>query len=467
MKFVVLFIFIIFNSLFVSANDTLRYLSESEFIEIVRTNHPVARQSNLMVERALAELTASRSGFDPVFYMSSDKKTFDGKNYYQYSNPELKIPTWFGIEVKAGLENNLGENKNTELTSGKSSYLGVSVPIGRNLMMDKRRAVLQQAKVFRDQSKAERLLMINDLLMDAYTSYWEWVKFYEVYKVMTEATAVNRIRLNLVRIAYEQGDRPAIDTTEALAQLQAFQMASNDAWLYFRNAGLALSNYLWLPGDSPYNLPESIIPDSNWKKNNLSEMSSPVLDSLISIARSSHPKLQFYDFKLQILGIEKRLKFQNILPIVNVRYNILNSGYNVFKDASFAFYENNYKFGFDIGVPLRLSQGRGEYQSAKIKIQETNLDLVQTRLAIDNKVKYYFNELATLKKQIIIAQDNQENYYKLYRGEEIRFRSGESSLFILNTRENKLLEANQKLAELKTKIYISFHSLQWSTGQLR
>ncbi len=463
--FITIAIFCCFLS--AGANDTTRYMSVSEFIQIVRTYHPVARQANLLVERALAELTASRAGFDPAFFMSSDRKTFDGKNYYQYLNPELKIPTWFGIEVKAGLENNLGENKNTELTTGKSSYLGVSVPLGRNLLMDRRRAVLQQGRVFRDLSKTERLVIINDLLLDAYTSYWEWVKDYEVFNLLNETVSVNRNRLQLVRIGFQQGDRPAIDTTEALAQLQSFQMASNEAWLKFRNSGLELSNYLWLPNDSPYYLPELILPDSSWRAINAKAMTTPVLEELIATARTSHPKLQSYQYKLQSLDIDKRLKFQEILPVVNVRYNLLNSGYNVFKDASMAFYENNYKFGFDIGLPLRLSKGRGEYKAARIKIQETNLDLVQTRLSIDNKVRYYFNEFTTLQQQIDIAEDNLDNYRTLFRGELTRFRAGESSLFLLNSRELKLLEASQKLVELKTKFFKSYQSLQWSTGQLR
>jgi outer membrane protein TolC len=397
----------------------------------------------------------------------SDRKTFDGKTYYDITNPELKIPTWYGIEVKAGLENNLGDFLNPELSEGKSSYLGVTVPLAKNLLMDRRRAVLKQAKIFRDQSKAERLIMINDLLNDAYESYWYWVRDYEVYSVLRNAVYVNETRLKLVKLGFTQGERPAIDTTEALAQLQSFQIARNEAYLNFRNSGIILSNFLWTAGDSAIYLPESVVPDSSWRTMNVNGIQLPVLDSLISIARNEHPKLASYDFKLQMLDIEKSLKFQNLLPLLNVRYNILNSGYNVFEDASAALYRNNYKFGIDFGLPLRLSQGRGEYRVAKIKIQETNLDLVQTRLAIDNKVKYYFNELAMLQLQVRIAEDNLENYQRLFRGEDTRFRVGESSLFLLNMRENKVLESLQKLAELKTKFFKSYRSVTWASGQLR
>lgn len=449
------------------AKDSLLELSQEEFLNIVRTYHPVARQANLMVDRAKAELIAARAGFDPLLYMSAERKTFDGKNYYDWFHPELKIPTWYGIEVKAGLEENLGDLLNSEWTPGKSSYLGVSVPLAKNLVMDKRRAVLQQAKVFREQSKAERSIMLNDLLFDASYSYWTWVKEYMIYRVLEETIAVNQTRYGLVKLGYRQGDRPAIDTTEALAQLQSFQLARNDAWLRFRNAGLEMSNYMWQANDTPFYLPPVVIPDTSWNTINLNNQSLPLLDTLLNIAAMSHPKLQSYDFKLQMLEIDRKLKFQDMLPVMNVKYNILNSGYNVFKGASLGYYENNYKFGFDFGIPLRLSQGRGQYQAAKIKIAETNLDVSQTRLAIENKVKFYFNELAMLQTQVGIAEDNYDNYLRLYRGEETRFRIGESSLFLLNSRENKVLESRQKLVELKTKFYTSYQALQWSTGQLR
>lgn len=466
MKRILFSIFILLTP-YLKAQDSLLVLSEDQFINIVRSYHPVAKQANLLVDRAAAELTASRAGFDPQFYIFHDQKTFDGKQYYNITNPELKIPTWYGIEVKAGIEDNLGDFLNPSLTEGKSSYLGVSVPLGKNLLMDERRAILRQAKIFNEQSKAERLNIVNDLLEEAYINFWQWVKDYEVYKVLNNAVSVNETRFNLVRLGYRQGDRPAIDTTEALAQLQSFQLARNDAWLNFRNSGLILSNFMWTALDSPYYLPPNIVPDSSWKLLDVKQARIPILEDLISVTREEHPKLAMYDFKLQMLDIEKRLKFQYMLPLLNVRYNILNTGYNVFKDASTALYNNNYKFGVDFGLPLRLSQGRGEYRAAKIKIQETNLDLVQTRLYLENKVKAYFNEVAVLQSQVRIAEDNLVNYSRLFRGEDTRFRVGESSLFLLNVRENKVLETQQKLVELQTKFFKAYRSLVGAAGQLR
>jgi outer membrane protein TolC len=447
--------------------DSLLFLSQDEFLNIVRSYHPVVKQANLLVDRAAAELIAARAGFDPLLYADGERKTFDGKNYYNIFNPELKVPTWYGIEFKAGLEENYGDNLNNSTTPAKSSYLGVSVPLARNLVMDKRRAVLQQAKVFREQSKAERLEIVNDLLAESADAYWRWVREFMIYRIMQDAITVNRERYRLIRIGYEQGDRPAIDTTEALAQLQSFEMARNDAWVGFRNAGLELSNYMWKADDSAFYLPPQVIPDTAWNKVAVSNVGLPKIEDMVQITLMEHPKLKQFDFKLQILEIDRKLKFQELLPVVNLNYNFLNSGYNVLKGASWALYENNYKFGFNIGVPLRLSQGRGQYRAAKIKISETNLDLAQTRLILENKVRYYFNNLANLQIQIALAESNLDNYQRLFRGEDTRFRVGESSLFLLNSRENKVLEARQKLAELKTKFFNTYIDLQAAAGQLR
>ncbi|MBL0358457.1 MAG: TolC family protein [Chitinophagaceae bacterium] len=223
-----------------------KVLSETAFIAIVKKFHPVTSQADIAVQKAAAGIVIARGGFDPSLYLNNDQKTFDGKNYYNYGNTELKIPTWYGIEVKAGFENNGGRFLNSEVSSGQSSYIGLSVPLAKNLLIDKRRAVLQQAKIFKSQTEAERLNIINNLLYDAYTAYWNWVKEYQLYEVMGNTVKINEARFELVKIGYRQGDRPAIDTIEALTQLQSFQYLQSESQVRLKNAAVELSNFLWL-----------------------------------------------------------------------------------------------------------------------------------------------------------------------------------------------------------------------------
>ncbi|HOZ80410.1 MAG TPA: TolC family protein [Ferruginibacter sp.] len=467
--FISIFILFFFISPLVPAQDSAsKILSPENFIAIVKQFHPVIKQANINIEKAAADITTARGGFDPSIYLDTDQKTFDGKNYYSYVNPELKIPTWYGIEVKAGLENNGGQFLNSETSTGQSSYVGLSVPLAKNLLMDKRRAVLQQAKIFKSQTEAERLNIINDLLYNAYSAYWNWVKEYQVFSILTNTVKINETRFELIKIAYRQGDRPAIDTVEAMAQLQSFQFLQSESQVRLRNTAVEVSNFLWLANNSFYQLGDDVKPEDGWSKQSIASLPLPVLDELLYNARLTHPKLKMYNYKLQWLEVERKLKFQSLLPTVNVRANLLNKGYDMFNGiGKTGFYENNNKFGLEIGLPLRLSEGRGGYRAARLKIQETNLEISMQQQAIENKVKTYYNELLGLQQQVKIYEAAFLNYQTLFRGEDTRFKAGESSLFLLNTRENKQLEAQQKLVELKTKYFKALQAVQWAAGQLR
>lgn len=462
----IIFLLLILSTQALVAQDSVHTLSARQVMEIVKRYHPVALQAGILVEQAKADIVSARGQFDPVFENEAAQKTFEGTAYYSYNRPEISIPTWFGIEVKAGLEYLSGNRTDPVDTKGESSYLGISIPLAKNLLMDKRRAALQSAKIFRQASVAERRNMLNQLMLDALKSYWSWVKEYQLYQVMNEAVAINENRFRWVRSAYQLGDRAAIDTTEVLAQWQQFELLRSQAWLNFQNAGLELSVYLWTAGAQPYELPSNIIPQEPLREISVMNQPVPVLNELLSAAVSNHPELRLYQYKLQALNIERKLKFQELLPVVNFRYNQLGRGYDVWKTATSPYFENNYRYGLSIAVPLRLSQGRGEYKKARLKINYAELELEQKKRQVENKVRSYFNELLALKEQVKWQEQSWRNYLQLQRAEELRFRSGESSLFLVNARETKALEALQKLLELKAKYFVSENTVRWAAGNL-
>ncbi|XVJ64906.1 MAG: TolC family protein [Lacibacter sp.] len=449
------------------AQDTTRILREEEFLAIVRSNHPVAKQGGLLIDMARAELLTIRGAFDPVLYYNNDRKTFDGKNYFNYNNAEIMVPNWLGIELYAGLENNIGDFLNSETTPGRLSYAGVSVPLLRDLILDKRRAALQQAKLFIKQTEWERRNVINDLLLDAYFTYWEWAKAYQVFLVLENTIRINEFRYELVKIAFQQGDRAGIDTTEALAQLQAFQQMREEAWLKFRKSSLELSTYLWLPNNQPVYITDRVIPDTLWVQQNFGTKSIDNLSEWLTQTTANHPKLQMIDYKIQSLEVERRLKFQNLLPKADMKYNFLQRGYNLFNNAQLNFFENNFKFGFNVAIPIPNRSGFGQYRAAKIKLLTMDFERNFTQLNLENKVRFHYNEVLNLQKQIRIYEDAYRNYVRLFDAEQLKFSLGETTLFLLNTRENKALESYQKLLELKAKFYQAFASLNWASGQLQ
>src|SRR5574339_429578 len=240
-----IFLLVLIPGIQLFARDSLLTLSEKQVKEVVKKFHPVARQSDINIEMAKADITIAKAMFDPLINTRIANKTFDGVEYYNYVTPELSIPIWFGIELKAGYENVGGNNIDPQETPGKTSFAGISIPLAKNLVMDKRRATLQQSKIFKQLSEVEKTRVVNDILLDAMDAYWNWVQQFQILQVIKNTVEVNEKRFELVRMAFRQGDRPAIDTVEALAQLQSFRYAQQEAELNFLNAGLEPSVFLW------------------------------------------------------------------------------------------------------------------------------------------------------------------------------------------------------------------------------
>jgi outer membrane protein TolC len=55
---------------------------------------------------------------------------------------------------------------------------------------------------------------------------------------------------------------------------------------------------------------------------------------------------------------------------------------------------------------------------------------------------------------------------KLLKAEEIRFENGESSIFLINSRENKKIDAQEKLINLKAKVIKSYNKLKWMSESI-
>ncbi|HEY9177009.1 MAG TPA: TolC family protein [Flavipsychrobacter sp.] len=444
--------------------DSLLQLSKDELVSIVRKYHPVVKQADLSVDRSAAAVTAARGGFDPKLGAELDRKTLDREFYYSYFHPNISIPTWYGLELKAGAEEIVGDRVSVERTLGTTSYAGIRWSVTQGLLFDERRAMLRQAQTLLRLSEAERQQQVNTILYEALSAYWLWVKQYNYYTIYTNAVDLNRQRLMMVKAEFEQGSRPGIDTIEALTQLQVYQLMQNEALMEFRNAGYALSNYLWLEDNQPAMLGNNIVPDTTDISLYTEMEELPPLEEVVVQALNNHPKLRMADFKIDYYDIERRLKAQYLAPKLDINANLLNKGYQLPAELTVPFMENNYKLGVDFSMPLLFRKARGEYKQARIKQQEAGIERDYVALQVENKIKSYYNEVLTLKKQIELYENANENYSRLLAGELSRYRIGESNLFLVNSRENKLLEARRKLFELKTQWHKSYAGMLWAAG---
>ncbi len=434
--------------------------SQDAFLQQVRNNHPFAKQATLLDAEAEATLLAARGGFDPKVYGDWERKSFDGKNYFNIAEGGVKLPTWYGIEGKLGYNYSSGINLNPEnkLPADGQAVLGLSLPLLQGLVIDERRAGLYQARIFQRANVAEQRQILNDLLYDAAKAYWDWSLADAWVQTYREAVRNAEVRLDGIRGSWEQGDRPAIDTLEALIQVQDRRLELNAAQLHFRNAMLMLQNFNWENG-------QAVAVDSTLRPVPLAEA---LLADVIALAptdtlAAQHPAVQGYRFKLESLDVERRLKREALKPRLDVSYNLLGDGFDLSPDNG-DFFLQNYKWGVQAGFPLFFRKERGGLQLAELKIMDTEFQLTQKRQEISNKINAYQNELANLRQQIQLANEMRDNYALLLAGENEKFTLGESSLFLVNSRENKLIEAQLKLAKLQAEARKAEAGLRWAAG---
>lgn len=447
--------------------DSAQVLTLQDFHRLILQHHPVASQAALLTEQARQELRMARGAFDPVISSKVYRKEYNGKEYYTLWNNTLRIPTWFGPELIAGYDQTQGEYLNPENgTPDKGlSYAGIAVPLGQGLFIDERRAIVRQASLLQGIAEAERVKLINKLLLQATKDYWDWLLYYNEVQLYQESLELADFRLQAVRARVQEGDLAAIDTVEALTALQERQVMLQQAQLAYNNTRLMVSTHLWAANQVPLELQESTIPALNGSE--LTSLPQDSVQQILAIAKANHPDLRKLNLKGQQLEVEQRYAADKLKPKLNVEYNVLQSDFYMNADVLERQYLGaNYKLGVSFSLPLFLREERGKLQLTKAKQQSNSLDLAQTLREVETNLLAAFNDWQALGEQIRLQEQMVANAETLRDGEVIRFQNGESSLFLVNAREVKMMESQLKLYALRTKYAKAKTLLYWAAGEI-
>lgn len=442
-------------------------LTLQEFHQLILLHHPVASQAALLTEQARQELRIARGALDPVISSKVYRKEFGGKEYYNLWSNTLQVPLWFGPELKAGFDKNTGANLNPmDYTPSKGlSSVGISVPLGQGLLIDERRATIRQARLMQEIAEADRVKLINKLLLQATKDYWDWLLYFRQVQLYEEAVELADFRLKAVRARVQEGDLAAIDTVEALTEVQARQVLLQEALLGYNNARLLVATHLWAEDETPLELQEQTIPALTGSE--IASLSQDDLQQLLETAKANHPDLRKLSLKGQQLQLDRRVAADKLKPKLNAEYNLLQSDFYMRPEAiDRSYMGENYKLGLSFSLPLFLRQERGKLQLTKAKQQANALELTQTTREVENSILAAYNEWLALEEQIRLQEQMVTNANTLRNGEVIRFQNGESSLFLVNSREMKLMEAQVKLYTLRTKYAKARTFLYWSAGSI-
>jgi outer membrane protein TolC len=447
-------------------SESEKVFSYRDFYDLVVRNHPVLRQSNTLSEQAKAELLMAKGGFDPKLELGFDRKYFDNKPYFNFWDNQLKVPVyWGGMDIKAGFERNVGDILGNDIRTPLDglSYLGVNIPVLQRFVIDERRATLQNARIFQNMAEAERIKMVNKLVLSAAKEYWNWYFAYRNYVLIKEFHDLAEQRFQLVVKRVTQGDLPAVDTADAQVTLLDRRVMLDQATVELQNARLILSNYLWDANGSPRELPVEVMPQLT-PAERIDENS---LTRLLDLAKQRHPEIQKLDLKAQQLRVDERLGKEMLKPRLDLGLSSLNYAHRYFTGLEMpqtGAFPAFYKLNVDFSMPLLFRKERGKLQTIRVKQLQNTLELQQVRREINNDVLAAYNDVSNLEKQIKNQQFAIERQTQVLRADEQRFSIGETQLFQVNLREAKLNELKVKLEAMKSKYEKAKATLLFAAG---
>ena len=457
MKRLIFFIGIFFTCVW-SLNAQSEVFDFETFKLSVSKFHPLIQKANNLALVGNGEVLKALGSFDPTISSNVNQKTFNGKEYYWTSNTTLKIPTWFGTNLKAGYEANRGEYvENDQKTPGSGLwYAGVEIPLMQGFLYNERQFQLQQAQNIQQMSVAERQLAVNDLLLDAFSTYWTWTEAYKKLMIAKEGFVLAEARFKAAKEQVEVGENAPIDTVEALILLENRTVENKSAQTQFQNATLLLQTFLWADGNQLVSIPVNVIPQLANTNPEVGILNANDIDSL--------PSIQLAAYKVDQIALDVKWKKEQLKPSINANYNLLNQPNGNLDLSQFSM--QNYKFGVTAYVPLFLRKERGGVKLAKLKMENAGLDLLAKKREYDQKIKNLANEIELQTANIVIQKRIVAHTRTLRTAELDKFQAGESSLFMINSREQTYLSSENKLVELEIKLEFIKLKMKWLLNML-
>lgn len=424
------------------AGDTL-YLQD--FLKVIQTNHPLIQKANLFTEFAAAYELKGKGALDPKIQSDYQRKRFDGTDYFTVWQSEVKIPTRLPVDLSLGYENNEGQFLNNDLTVPKNGlvYGTINLSLIRGLLFDSQRYQLQVAELNAIKSQIDRSLLTREIIYQAINVYIEWAKSYYETQISSGFYDLVGLRHLSVVDLYLNGDKPAIDTIESVLNLNTAEKIFLEASDGLISKEQKLSLFIWNEEGLPMQMKEDVVPANI-------EILLQYLEDISFIDRPSFendPSIRKLNNKINQLELSNRLQKEQLKPQLDLKYNtILSLGKDEI-DPTISF--NDYKYGVAFEYPILNRKTKGEIRLNEALIDQNNYDRVQYQESLINKY-IELSKRQTKQEEILeVVRRKINNSQRLYEAETLKFQLGESSIFLLNSRERKLLEAkNEQIKSL-------------------
>lgn len=440
-------------------------LTERDFIHMLRNYHPQVISAELEMEVGRQEIVAAKGAFDPILAGTVNRKLLQGTDYYTKYDIGIRQPiSVLGIDIEGGFELNRGTYLNPERNTPVSGlgYLGIRLPLLQGLSIDRRRTDLRLSKLYSEQTQIKNRDVLNKVYLDGLGTYWNWIRARQRVEVLEEVLENNQVVFEGIKVSHLQGDLPAIDTVEAFQQLQRIKLQYNTELIQLQRSYNQFKTYLYGTDVKPFEIamdaPASGFDEAKILQQEIFQML--VQDSFFD----NHPNISFLKNESERLSTLLRWERERLKPRLDLQYNFLaDTGLSPLEQT---FLNDNYQAGLSLQFPILFRNARAKTEQIKIYSRQNSLNLIDEYNILRNAADATRFRLENTRMQADIALSMNSDAKRLYDAELTRFRLGESSVFLVNTRELQYLQAQNALIDLRMEVILQGYRLLYDLGVL-
>jgi outer membrane protein TolC len=420
-------------------------------LEQVESNHPKLRGGRLLNDIAAAKVLEKRGAFDPSVALATGFQRYNSssepgkaKNFYANSATVFRTDP-SGIKWEAGWVNNQGGVKSPSSSTGDAGelFVGASIPLLRGLNINDKSVQLEQARIMETRVQFGYKQLRLAVLLDAGSAYYNWVTSVMQKEIVEENLRLARQRAEQVAVSIEAGDKPRIDQVEADREVEKRSESLLKAERLVQKAAFKLALYLWNsqgeaqevpdPAAAPRSLPET------------EELDQQRLATLQVKALEMRPELSRLSLQQDIVELDRDLARNQRLPQLDLK---LRPGADMgFQGVGFTF-----KAGVELVIPLATRTADGRERAASIKLEKLSLEQVEMVRRILLQVQDAAGELEATRLRLQRALEVYRLAKELEEAERLKFSLGDSSLFLVNSRERSTVAAALKVLEIRNEM---------------
>lgn len=415
------------------------------FIAQLETRYPKLLGAQAERESASAKRLSKQGAFDPSLSASVQTQRFNSSASRGKAQTgsgtvlEIEGASPQGLKYRVGRIENDGAVKSplSSTGSGGTYFAEVKLPLLRGAGLNEKSVALQQARLGESSASLALSTLRQNALFDGATAYVKWAGAGRKQEVISRLLTLAEMRLKGIREEVRLRQRARIEETEAEAEVALRRERLAQAERGLDEARLKLEKFVW---DETRLAERSAEPLAR-----PAPVTEPEAAEALRQALERRPEPQ-------ALGLERAaLRLSEGLARNDRRWQ-LDLVFAPGRDLGAAGIGNTLKAGIAASLPLNgQREARGREDEARLKGVKLEQERVLLERTISLEVRDAVSAVNRARERFLAAEESLRRTREVEAGEQMLFRAGVGTLFLVNQRERATAEAESRLIDAQVE----------------